>query len=153
MMRLLIFLVIPLLLIAVTVGTLVFLGPLRPVYDWAMEKVMGVSVVDLFSPATEVTFVEIPEMLVNLRSDDGSRHYMKLLVDLEIVDGADVVAIEQLVPRIQDGFQSYLRSQTIKDLEGSAGWYRMREELLYRANLMVAPLQIRSILIKEMITQ
>ena len=38
--------------------------------------------------------------------------------------------IEAVMPRIVDNFQIYLRELRLEDLRGSAGIYRLREELL-----------------------
>jgi flagellar FliL protein len=57
------------------------------------------------------------------------------------------------MPRILDNFQVYLRELRLDDLRGSAGMYRLREELLARVNAAVAPVKVRDILFKEMLVQ
>ncbi len=47
------------------------------------------------------------------------------------------------MPRLQDLFQTYLREMRPEELRGSAGTYRLREELIARANVAVAPARIR----------
>ena len=44
-----------------------------------------------------------------------------------------------MMPRIVDNFQVYLRELRIEDLQGAAGIYRLREELLLRVNAAVRP--------------
>ena len=39
------------------------------------------------------------------------------------------------------------------DLEGSAGLYRVRDELTSRVNLAVAPTRINAVLFKEIVVQ
>ena len=41
----------------------------------------------------------------------------------------------------------------MEDLRGSAGIYRLREELLARVNTAVRPVQVRDVLFKEMLVQ
>ena len=54
------------------------------------------------------------------------------------------------MPKIIDNFQTYLRELRIDDLKGSAGMYRLREELLIRVNAGAAPIKIKDVLFKEM---
>jgi flagellar FliL protein len=55
--------------------------------------------------------------------------------------------------RVLDAFQVYLRELRRSDLEGSAGIYRLREELQRRVNLAVYPASVENILFKEILIQ
>jgi len=57
------------------------------------------------------------------------------------------------MPRILDNFQVYLRELRLDDLKGSAGMYRLREELLLRVNAAVQPVQVKDVLFREMLVQ
>ena len=50
-------------------------------------------------------------------------------------------------------FQLYLRELRSSDLDGSAGIFRLKEELLRRVNIEVHPNKIRRVLFKEIIVQ
>ena len=63
------------------------------------------------------------------------------------------LTIEEMMPRIVDNFQVYLRELRVEDLKGSAGMYRLREELLKRVNVAVAPVKVNDVLFKEMLVQ
>jgi flagellar FliL protein len=52
-----------------------------------------------------------------------------------------------------DLFQVYLRELRPTDLEGSAGIYRLKEELLRRINLEIQPHRVSDVLFKEIIVQ
>ena len=54
---------------------------------------------------------------------------------------------------VLDAFQTYLREMRPTDLEGSAGLYRLREELTRRVNIAIAPSRINAVLFKEIIVQ
>ena len=58
-----------------------------------------------------------------------------------------------MLPRVLDAFQTYLREMRPTDLEGSAGLYRLRDELTRRVNLAVAPNRINAVLFKEIVVQ
>ena len=61
--------------------------------------------------------------------------------------------IQPLMPRVMDAFQTYLRELRPTDLDGSAGLYRLKEELTRRVNAAVAPNHITAVLFKEIIVQ
>jgi flagellar FliL protein len=46
-----------------------------------------------------------------------------------------------------------LRELRVEDIRGSAGVMRLKEELLRRVNLAVAPTPVHDVLLKEMIIQ
>ncbi|HEX6979219.1 MAG TPA: flagellar basal body-associated FliL family protein [Alphaproteobacteria bacterium] len=98
-------------------------------------------------------FYNLPEMLVNLNTGGRRANFLKISVSLELEDSADIPRIEAVLPRIIDNFQIYLRELRIEDLRGSAGMYRLREELLARVNYAVQPAKVRDILFKEMLVQ
>lgn len=103
--------------------------------------------------ATHTGFYDLPEMLVNLNSTGRRPSFLKIQVSLEIDNGADVTYLQKLNPRIIDTFQVYLRELRIDDLRGSAGIYRLREELLARVNATVQPIKVKDVLFKEMLVQ
>ena len=82
-----------------------------------------------------------------------------LPVDLAIhiaLEVADERMMEQIQPRMAkviDAFQVYLRELRKSDLEGSAGIYRLKEELRRRVNVAIFPAQVHSILFKEILVQ
>src|SRR5690348_490677 len=80
-------------------------------------------------------FVDLPEMVANLDSDPRRPRYVKLRARIEIAHESDTPAVNAAMPRLQDLFQTYLRDMRPEELRGSAGTYRLREELLSRANV------------------
>ncbi len=105
------------------------------------------------SAAAEVVFYELPNVLVNIQSDDGRPSFIKLRLTLELDSEDAAHAIEPAMPRVMDRFNAFLRELRVEDLAGSAGSYRLRLELLRRVNIAVAPVQVRAVLIEEMLIQ
>lgn len=104
--------------------------------------------------ATEAIYFDLPEMLVNLNSAGGRRaNYLRVVVSLEVGSKEDLARIEQVKPRIVDNFQLFLRELRAEDLRGSAGMYRLKEELLTRANESAKPVPIKDVLFREMLVQ
>jgi flagellar FliL protein len=78
---------------------------------------------------------------------------IKIKVVLEIADAKVSDEIKPLLPRIEDAFQVFMRELRPSDLEGSAGIYRLKEELLRRVNVTVYPAKIDAVLFKELLVQ
>ena len=74
-------------------------------------------------------------------------------ITLEVADQATVEQIKPVLPRVLDAFQTYLREMRSTDLDGSAGLYRLRDELTRRVNVAIAPSRINAVLFKEIIVQ
>jgi len=102
---------------------------------------------------TGAVFYDLPEMLVNINTAGRKRNFLKLRVSLELGNEGDINLVENVLPRIVDNFQVYLRELRLEDLQGAAGMYRLREELLTRVNAAVRPAQVKDVLFKEMIVQ
>ena len=98
-------------------------------------------------------FFEVPEMLVNINSGGKRTGFLKISISLELDDPASLPQVQALLPRIRDNFQTYLRELRVEDLKGSAGLYRLREELLLRVNAAVAPAKVNDVLFNEMLVQ
>jgi flagellar FliL protein len=104
-------------------------------------------------PPAQAVFFDIPDIIVNIQTPDAAPAYLKLSVSLELDKAEAKAAIEPVLPRIIDQFQTYLRELRVEDIRGSAGVMRLKEELLRRVNLAVAPTPVHDVLLKEMIVQ
>jgi flagellar FliL protein len=100
-----------------------------------------------------VAFYDMPDIVVNIQSADGTPAYLKLAVALELTGADEKAGIQPLMPRVVDQFQGYLRELRVDDLKGSAGVMRLKEELLRRINMATSPFKIKDVLLKEMIVQ
>ena len=99
-------------------------------------------------------FVDVPEVLVNLVGGPGERiQYLKVKIVLEVKEEKQVETIKPNMPRVSDIFQTYMRELRASDLNGSAGLFRLKEELTRRVNVAVAPNQVNAVLFKEIVIQ
>ncbi len=143
--KLLLFVVAPAVLLLGGAGAYFFL--------FAGGEEEGAAAEEMVAEAPPV-FFDLPEMLVNLAgSTDAKPVFLKLAVALELASAEEVPAIEPVLPRVLDNFQTFLRELRIEDLSGSAGMFRLKEELLRRVNLAVAPAEVRDVLFKQMLIQ
>lgn len=95
----------------------------------------------------------LPTMMVNLNSGGEGDQFMKLTVALEVANEEMMLEIQPRMAKVVDAFQVYLRELRRSDLEGSAGIYRLKEELRRRVNVAIFPAQVESILFKEILVQ
>jgi flagellar protein FliL len=102
----------------------------------------------------EPSYYDMPKMLVNLSGSSGER---PLLLELELVleaaNPATFDGVPQQMPRLMDQVQTFLRELRVEDLNGSAGTYRLRLELLKRFNLVLAPAKVDAVLIEGILIQ
>lgn len=101
----------------------------------------------------DMAYYNLPEFLVNLNTGGKQTSFIKMKVTLETPSSDDLDAIDSYMPRITDSFNTYLRELRGSDLAGSAGLYRLREELLLRVNKTVYPSKVNDILFRELIIQ
>jgi flagellar protein FliL len=105
-------------------------------------------------PPKPPAFVEVPDMMVNLVGAPGERvQYLKVKIVLEVKEEKQAESIKPSLPRVTDLFQTYLRELRPSDLNGSAGLFRLKEELTKRVNSAVSPNQVSAVLFKEVLVQ
>jgi flagellar FliL protein len=141
---------LPIMLIAMAAAAVVLLG--GGAAAWFLVFAAPKPAATYAAPET-FTF-NLPTMTVNLNTDDGSAPaFMKLTIALEVANEGVMEEIQPRMAKVVDAFQVYLRELRKSDLEGSAGIYRLKEELRRRVNLAIFPAQIDAILFKEILVQ
>jgi flagellar FliL protein len=103
--------------------------------------------------APKAVYHELPEMIVNLAAGNERPQYLRVKITLEVDDAKVVELLRPALPRVLDTFQVHLRELRATDLEGSAGLFRLREELTRRVNHAIAPVKIRAVLFREVVVQ
>ena len=128
-----------------------YTGLLDPIIDMITGDVEAEEESEVSSE--EMVFFPLEEIIVNLNTGGRKSSFLKIKISLELTSSEDISRIQSVMPRIMDNFQVYLRELRIEDLKGSAGMYRLREELLSRVNAAAAPAKINDLLFKEMLVQ
>lgn len=100
-----------------------------------------------------IVYVDMPEMVVNLRSPDGQNAFLKLNFVLAAKNEKVAEEIKEELPAIRDAMQPFLRELRPEDLAGSAAVYRIKEEMTRRAIQRVGPDKIDDVMIQDMIQQ
>lgn len=135
-----------LLLIGGGVGAVMFMG------GEESEEVAKVEKKEPEEPK-QLIFYEVPDLMVNLNDTGRKSTFLKLSISLEVDRASTATTLETQLPRIIDNFQLYLRQLRLEDLSGSAGMFRLKEELLRRVNQTVAPAKVNDVLFKEILVQ
>ncbi|WP_439576097.1 flagellar basal body-associated protein FliL [Phreatobacter sp.] len=104
-------------------------------------------------PPKPVAFVDLPDMTVNLSVGQDRPQYLRVRVALEVTDQKVADQIKPIMPRVVDAFQLYLREMRPSDIEGSAGIFRLRDELTRRVNTAVHPARVNAVLFREIVVQ
>ena len=118
---------------------------------FASKKAAQASIAAVSKPPV---FLDLPDTLVNLANTGAERsQYLKVKIVLELSDQVMVQQVQPVLPRVMDAFQTYLRELRPTDLDGSAGLYRLKEELTRRVNASIAPSRINAVLFKEIVVQ
>ncbi|WP_082788371.1 flagellar basal body-associated FliL family protein [Sphingorhabdus sp. M41] len=97
--------------------------------------------------------VDVPDMVVNLRSPDGQARFLKLRLVIEPSDEAASEDITAALPNIIDAYQPFLRELRPEDISGSAAVFRLKEELLLRTVGIVGQDKVRGVLVQDLIQQ
>lgn len=139
------------LLIIAAAGLIVLLAAGAGLYFFVFAKAAP----ETHAAAVPESFIfNLPTMTVNLNNDGAETdQFMKLTVAIEVADEETMKEIQPRMAKVVDAFQVYLRELRKSDLEGSAGIYRLKEELRRRVNIAIYPSEIESILFKEILVQ
>jgi len=103
--------------------------------------------------APQPIYVDLPEMVANLNGNPRRPSYIKVDARIEVASQQDAERVRQAMPRLQDMFLTYMREMRPEELRGSAGLYRLREELIARADAAAAPARITDVLFTQMLIQ
>lgn len=101
----------------------------------------------------ELPLVDVPVMIVNLRTATGDARYLKLRFMIEARTAAKVEPLKAKLPAIIDAYQPFLRELRPEDLAGSGAVFRIKEEMLARATAAVGTGMVKDILIQDLVQQ
>lgn len=149
--KILLFLIPLLILIGIGVGMIsVFSGKEEELPDGTYNIIKNIIDQDGQSVEKITVFYDLPEVTSTLKSyNKKERSKLSVRLSLELNKVEDIKPIEALIPRIKDAILSHTIELTDDDINNSAGLYWLKEELLYRINLLVHPVKINSLNFKN----
>lgn len=99
--------------------------------------------------AEVVVFYDLPEITANIRNEDGSSEQAKMKISLELSGVNDVVTVDGFTPKLVDAVIAHTSELSRNEISGSSGLYWLKEELLYRINLIVSPVKVNNLNFKN----
>ena len=148
--KLLLILAVPVLLALIGAG--LWFGGVLPPLPGLGAKAPAMSGDKAAIPKLPV-FVDLPEVICNMNAGTRRNVFVRLHARLEIARAEDAPLIAAAMPRLLDLLQTYLREMRPEELRGSAGTWRLREELIARANIAAAPARTVDVLFTELLVQ
>jgi len=98
-------------------------------------------------------FYKLENITLNLNAEGRTARFLQVGLTIVLVKQDDVAKVEALVPRIVDYVANYLRELAPEEMEGSANFYRLREGLLSRVRVAVAPIPVTDVLFNTVLVQ
>lgn len=94
-------------------------------------------------------FYDLPEISVQVKNGAGGSDLAKIRLSVELSSVEDVKIVEGVMPQINDAVIAHTIELTSDELSGANGLYRLKDELLYRTNLIADPVKVNNINIKS----
>lgn len=98
------------------------------------------------------TILAVPSVISSLDNGEGRPVYVKMTARVEVAGIQNEASLRRYIPQIQDIFQTYLHETRPQEIRGN-GVYRLRETLLRRLRIEIAPLKITNFYITEFLIQ
>lgn len=118
---------------------------LAPADQAAEEEILD----DPEEPLPDVAFVPVPPLVVNVGTGVTARH-LRFHVQLEVKKDAED-DVTQMLPRVVDVFNGYLRAIELAELEHKAALVRLRAQLLRRVQIVTGEGRVQDLLIMEFV--
>ncbi len=100
-------------------------------------------------PLPDVAFIEVPPLVINIGSGNLKRH-LRFRAQLEVEKEAEP-DVAQLMPRIVDVLNGYLRAIETGELERKTALVRLRAQMLRRIQVVTGEGRVRDLLVMEFV--
>ena len=143
-----------LIIIGGSVLLLLILGGAGVFFSGLLDEMLGVEEEDSGVIILEgKVFYKLDDITLNLNAKGPKSRFLKLGLTLVLLKEEDIVRIESRIPRIIDNVTAYMRELKPEEMTGSANFYRVRENLLMRVHVAVAPVKVTEILFSSVLIQ
>lgn len=96
-------------------------------------------------PVQTLVLYDMPEINVKIRDAAGDAQSIKMRLNIELDNAENVRTVEALMPKIIDTVIAHTVELTPDEISGANGLYWLKEELLYRINLIVDPIVVSNL--------
>ena len=97
--------------------------------------------------------IDLPDIVSNLDTGGHRATFIKLHAKIQVGHAAEAAILQAGTAQILDIFQTYLRSTRPEELRGGEGTYRLREALMNRIDMTLAPVRVTDLLFTEILVQ
>lgn len=99
--------------------------------------------------AKTLIFYDLPEIHTQIKTDGRLKEYANIKISIELSNLEDIKTVEALLSKFNDIIITHTSELTSDEISGANGLYWLKEELLYRINLIAAPLKIENLNFKS----
>lgn len=96
-----------------------------------------------------IVFYDLPEVIANIKEGQSQGDKVKIKISLELSSVTDVDIVNGLSPKLVDAIIAHTTELTSDEVSGSSGLYWLKEELLYRINLITSPIKVNNVNFKN----
>lgn len=121
-------------------------------YSGMLERFMG-SHGEAKADVTTSELFAMPQLITNLSDSGGVERYVKVDIRLVVAGRSALALVRSHEPELQDMFLSYLRDMRADELARPTSTWRLREDLLDRAAVIVGPGRVTNILFTTLLVQ
>lgn len=98
---------------------------------------------------TITIFYDLPEINVRLKNSSNKEQIAKFKISIELSKIEDISTIEAIASKLTDAIIAHTIELRPEEISDSEGMYWLKEELLYRMNLISAPIKISNLNFKS----
>ena len=117
--------------------------------DHAMDDGVVDDGITSMSPLPDVVFIPVKPIVVNIGAENQSRH-LRFQAELE-VNRQFERDVSQMLPRVVDVLNGYLRAVDVNELEQRTALVRLRAQMLRRVQVVTGEDRVRDLLIMEFV--
>jgi len=92
-----------------------------------------------------IVFYDLPEIIVQIKDNDGDSANLKIKLNMELSNPDDIKTIDAYIPRITDIIITHTIELNTHEVNGVGNLYWLKEELLKRINLVTDPIKINNL--------
>ena len=100
-------------------------------------------------PLPDVAFVPMDPLVINMGPSASNRH-LRFRAQLEVAP-EHAAEVTNVLPRVLDVLNSYLRAVSVRDLEDPTALIRLRAQMLRRVKIVTGEGRVRDLLIMEFV--
>ena len=90
-------------------------------------------------------FYDLPEVSIKLHNTSNKEQIAKIKLSIELSKIEDITTIETITSKLTDAIIAHTIELTPEEIDNSEGLYWLKEELLYRMNLIASPVKISNL--------